>query len=96
MNVDEAMAKWKRIRESYGWPKDCLPLVEPIIAEVERLRAELAAAKAASACPVEWKSAERFFKSRAALGNQWGVEFWFENKERRERFCEWIKERGEQ
>lgn len=54
-----------------------------------RTRAE--AAKAASVCPVKWKSAERIFTSGADLGNQWGVEFWFENKEQRERFCKWIK-----
>ena len=61
----------------------------------QRLKDELAAAKAASVVPVKWKSVERFFKSGADLGNQWGIEFWFDTKEQRDKFGKWMKERGE-
>lgn len=60
------------------------------VEKVNRLEAELAAAKAASVCPVSWKSAEQFFQSGADRGNQWGVELWFENKEQREQFYKWL------
>ena len=56
---------------------------------------DLAAAKAASVCPVKWKSAEQFFQSGADLGNQWGIELWFDTKEQRDKFGKWLKERGE-
>ena len=42
MNVDEAMAKWKELREQYDWPKYSPTLTDIFVAEVERLRAELA------------------------------------------------------
>ena len=55
MNVDEAMAYWKQERTKddmyYGMPETICDILS---AEVERLRAELAAAKAASVCPVGW------------------------------------------
>lgn len=61
----------------------------------EVLEKELAEAKAASVVPVKWKSSEQFFQSGADRGNQWGIELWFENKEQREQFHKWLKERGE-
>ena len=53
MNVDEAMAKWKQLREHYCMPAFPQTIVDILAAEVERLRSELAAAKAASECPVD-------------------------------------------
>ena len=41
MNVDEAMAKWKELREQYDWPKYSPTLTDIFVAEVERLRAEV-------------------------------------------------------
>lgn len=94
-------AEVERLRAELAAAKADLAMVEATVSENEllrvtneRLAADLAAAKAASVVPVEWKSAERFFKSGADLGNQWGIEFWFESKERRERFCKWMKERA--
>jgi hypothetical protein len=45
MNVDEAMAKWKELRELYNWPKYPPTLADFLVAEIERLR-ELADVKA--------------------------------------------------
>jgi len=53
MNVDEALKVAKR--EGLGWyeDEDAHTAAQVLVDEVERLRAELAAAKAASVCPVK-------------------------------------------
>lgn len=101
MNVNEAM---RCVSDGQSSSRDGyavlfnLEVGTALKAEVERLRAELAAAKAASVVPVKWKSVERFFKpflSDADLGNKWGIEFWFDTKEQRDKFGKWVKKRSE-
>lgn len=98
----DAAQKLRRQLEESGdgdtWRRACRRVeleLEKTHTEVERLRAELAAAKAASVVPVKWKSAEQFFQSGADRGNQWGIELWFDTKEQRDKFGKWIKETGE-
>jgi len=52
MNVDEAMAYTRRDKDQGFWSDDMHNAMVTLATEVERLRAELAAAKAASVVPV--------------------------------------------
>jgi len=53
MNVDEAMAYTRRDKDQGFWSDDMHNAMVTLATEVERLRAELAAAKAASVVPVK-------------------------------------------
>jgi len=90
MNVDEAMAYTRRDKDQGFWSDDMHNAMVTLATEVERLRAELAAAKAASECPVEVES--------VYVNPYREVVVSFDESCTAQRFADWvrqIKERGE-